>query len=161
LESLGREADADAQFAEVLAIDPACGPALGLIGRAHAWRGRVAEAMVFAERCHAALPTHPNAVGFMAGMLRRTGATARGHELLEAFERGHGRGIARARAEAHIVCRELDAAAGWISQSIAERDPGVWLSLGGAVGQANKASEHWPGLASRLGLPSAPWSAVS
>jgi tetratricopeptide (TPR) repeat protein len=153
LESLGRNAEAGVVWDEILAIDPACGPALGLIGRVHAWHGRVSEAMHCAERSYAALPTHPNSVGFLAGMLRRTGEAVRSRELLDALDGGRGRGIARARAEAHLVCGELDAAAGWLSQAASERDPGIWLSLGGAVGRAIKASEHWPGLAARLMLP--------
>lgn len=153
LESLDRDADARAVWDAVLAIDPACGPALGLIGRVYAWQGRVEEAMRYAERSYAALPTHPNSVGFMAGMLRRTGETGRSRALLDALDGGRGRGIARARAEAHLVCGELDAAAGWLSHAVAERDPGIWLSLGGALGRVIKASEHWPGLASRLMLP--------
>ena len=156
LEALGRDREARVVWDQVLAIDPACGPALGLIGRVHAWHGRVAEAIEYAERSYAALPTHPNAVGFMAGMLRRTGEASRSRELLDALDGGRGRGIARARAEAHLVCGELDAAAGWLSHAVAERDPGIWLSLGGTVGLAIKSSEHWPGLSSRLALPSAP-----
>jgi hypothetical protein len=89
----------------------------------------------------------------MAGMLRRTGDHARSRALLEALDGGRGRGVARARAEAHLVCGELDAAAGWLSQAVAERDPGVWLSLSGALGRTIKASQYWPGLATRLKLP--------
>jgi hypothetical protein len=111
--------------------------------------------MSYAERSYAALPTHPNSVGLMAGMLRRTGEPARARELLATLDGGRGRGVARAWAEAYIVCGELDAAIGWLSQAIAERDPGIWLSLGGAVGRAIKASDHWPSLAARLALPAA------
>lgn len=153
LEAMGRDRDARAVWDEVLAIDPACGPALGLIGRVHAWHGRVAEAMACAERSYAALPTHPNAVGFMAGMLRRTGQESQGRALLDGLDGGRGRGVARARAEAHLVCGELAAAAGWLSQAVAERDPGIWLSLSGGLGRVIKASEFWPGLKSRLMLP--------
>lgn len=153
LESLGRDAEARDVFAEVLRLDPSFGPALGFIGRVHAWHGRVDDALACAERCYAALPQHPSAVGFLAGMRRRTGDGAGSRELLETLEAGRGRGIARARAEAHLVCGELDAAAGWISHAVAERDPGIWLTLSGTVGEAIRASEHWPGLASRLALP--------
>jgi tetratricopeptide (TPR) repeat protein len=153
LESLGRAAEACTVWAEVLAVDPSCGPAHGYIGRVHALHGRVAQAMASAERCYAALPTHPSAIGFMAGMLRRTGDAAGGRRLLDALDAGRGCGVARAHAEAHLVCGERDAAAGWISHAIAERDPGIWLTLGGEMGLAIKASEHWPGLSARLKLP--------
>jgi tetratricopeptide (TPR) repeat protein len=152
LESLGRDAEADEVFDDVIATDPNCAPALGFVGRAHALHGRVDQAMACAERCFALLPKHPSAVGFLAGMQRRTGAADRGRSLLDAIDTGRGCGTARAHAEAHLVCGELDAAAGWLSNAVAERDPGVWLTLGGVVGRAVKASEHWPGLASRLKL---------
>lgn len=155
LEALGREDEGRRILEEVLGVAPNFGPALGFLGRVHAWQGRVEAAMACAERCYAALPQHPSAVGFLAGMRRRVGDLAGSRELLDALEAGRGRGIARARAEAHLVCGELDAAAGWLSHAVAERDPGIWLTLSGTVGEAIKASEHWPGLASRLGLPEA------
>ncbi len=155
LEAAGRCDRGQAELEAVLAVDPAFGPALGFLGRNLAAMGRLDDALSCAERTFAALPTHPNAVGFLAGMLRRTGSEERGRLLLDGLGRQFSPGVARARAEAHLVCGEVDAAAGWIADAISGRDPGVWLVLAGRVGERVRTAPCWAALSSRLKLPAA------
>jgi Tfp pilus assembly protein PilF len=153
LYSLGRSEEGLAELNRILEMDPHFGPALGLLGREYAMRRRVDEAMSFAERTYTAIPRHPNAAGFLAGMLRRTGNAGRSREVLESFERDHAWSAARARAEAHLVCGELDPAVEWIKTAVAERDPGVWLLFAGTAGKMIRSTQQWPALRAQLNLP--------
>jgi len=153
LYSLGRSGEGLAELEQVLIIDSHFGPALGFLGREHALRRRFDEAMSLAERTFAVIPQHPNAVGFLAGMLRRTGNPSRSREILDTFERECGWGVSRANAESHIVCGEVDAAVERIKTTVAERDPGVWLLLAGSAGTLIRSTRDWPALRKRLKLP--------
>lgn len=76
-----------AELEEVLRIDPQFGPALGSLGREHALHGPADRARELAERTYASLPRHPNAAGFLAGMLHVAGERARAREVLESLAR--------------------------------------------------------------------------
>ena len=151
--SLGRTADGMAGLQAVLKIDPAFGPALGLLGREWALAGRADDAFSMAERAHAAIPSHPNAVGFLTGMLRQAGRHAESARLLEALARDAAWSLPRAQAEAHIVCGEPDAAMACISEAVAARDPGVWLLFMGSAGALLRGTRGWRGVRAMLNLP--------
>jgi serine/threonine-protein kinase len=153
LYSLGRSDEGLAELEQVLNIDSHFGPALGFLGREHALRRRFDEAMSLAERTFAVIPQHPNAVGFLAGMLRRTGNPGRSREILETLERRCEWSAGRAHAESHIVCGEMDAAVERIKTTVSERDPGVWLLLAGTAGTLIRSTRDWPALRTRLKLP--------
>lgn len=150
--SLGEERGID-MLREVLAIDPQFGPALGLLGREQVLRGAVDEARTLAERAYAALPQHPNAVGFFAGMQRLAGDGAGASELLDSFAQERPWVRARAEAEAHLVNRDLDATMAAVAKAVAERDPGIWLLFTGTAGGRLRATRLWPNLAAELKLP--------
>lgn len=151
--SLGRFSDGVAELEQVLKIDPRFGPALGLLGRERAIRGHVDEALGLAERTYAAIPRHPNAAGFLAAMLHRTGYASRSRAVLESLQHDNAWAIHRARAEFHVVCGELDAAFESTTAAVEERDPGVWLLFAGTAGNLLRSAPQWSSLRARLNLP--------
>ena len=137
----------------VIGIDPHFGPALGYLGRELALSGRLAEARLLAERTQTAVPRHPNAVGFLAGMLEIAGERARGIALLDDLSRSAPWAVPRARAEALAVRQRWDDALEASKQAAAQKDPGVWLLLSGTAGRRLRATTGWPSLAATLRLP--------
>ena len=156
LQSLGSSDEGLAELEAVLSIDPRFGPALGLVGREYAIRGRVAEALSLAEQTFQAAPRHANAIGFLAGMLRRTGSQQRANAILSTLDRDSAWARARARAESHVVCLEFDAAIDALEAASAARDPGVWIVVAGTAGTTIRSMPRWRSLCAQLGLLSGP-----
>ncbi len=152
LQALGRTAEAAAELERLLEIDAQFGPAIGVRGHEYLRQERLEDALDCAERSLAVLPDHPNAVGFLAGVLRRMGQHARSELLLETLAHERPFGAARARAECHLACGEMDAAIPWLETAIQNRDPGIWLVLAGAAGGVVRASRHWNALAARMNI---------
>jgi Tfp pilus assembly protein PilF len=153
LHSLGRPEEGLAELEQVLTIDPQFGPALGMLGRELALRRRFSEARQLIERTYAAIPRHPNAVGALAGHLRREGDAARGEELFAALGATSAWAVPRARAESHLICGEIDVAVQSMALSVAARDPGIWLLLSGTAGTLLRSARGWPALRAQLKAP--------
>jgi serine/threonine-protein kinase len=151
--SLGQRAAGLAEVERVLGIDAGFGPALGLLGREYAIAGRVDEALALAERTCAAIPRHPNAVGFLAGMLRRIGLVERAQQLLESFARDNAWSRPRAHAESEVVCGDFDRAVEALKAAADEGDPGIWLLFTGTAGNRLRSTTNWPALRARLKVP--------
>jgi tetratricopeptide (TPR) repeat protein len=152
LHALGRAAEATSQLERLLEIDAQFGPAIGFLGHEYLSQGQLSDALDCAERSLRVLPNHPNAVGFLAGVLRRMGEHERSDLLLETLAHKRPFGVARARAECHLVCGEVDAAAKWLEIAIQNRDPGIWLVLAGAAGTLVRASKYWKALAAQMNI---------
>jgi hypothetical protein len=151
--SLGQQAAGLAEVERVLGMDSGFGPALGLLGREYAIAGRVDEALALAERTCAAIPRHPNAVGFLAGMLHRTGHADQARQLLDSFSGDNAWSRPRARAESEAVCGEFDKAVDSLTAAADEHDPGIWLVFAGTSGNRLRSARNWPALGARLKLP--------
>ena len=151
--SLGRAKEGRAELEQVLSIDPQFGPALGHLGREYALCGRIRDADALAARTYASIPQHPNAVGFRAGMQARAGDRQGAAQLLQIVADESPWSLPRARAEAHLVCGELDAALDCIADAIAQRDPGLWILFSGTAGARLRERPGWPAVRSALGLP--------
>jgi tetratricopeptide (TPR) repeat protein len=151
--SIGNRAEGIVELEQILTIDPRFGPALGLLGRECIFSGRTDDALRLAERAYAAVPQHPNAVGFFAGMLQRVGDRDRSRQLLASFERESPWAVARARAEFEFAFANVDAAVQSMSAAVENRDPGIWLLLQGTSGNLIRTTEPWRRLAARMRLP--------
>ena len=151
--SLGRVDEGLAELEHVLRIDPQFGPALGHLGREYALCGRTQEADALSARTYASIPQHPNAVGFRAGMLARAGDRHGAEQVLQGLAGEYPWSVPRARAEAHLVCGEFDAALAWIHRAIGQRDPGIWILFSGTAGARLRERPAWPALRAALGLP--------
>lgn len=150
--ALGRVDQGRAELEQVLRIDAQFGPALGHLGREYAMCGRIRDAEALAARTYAAIPQHPNAVGFRAGMQTRAGDRQGGAQLLQTVAIERPWSLPRARAEAHLVCGEFDAALDCIADAVAARDPGLWILFSGTAGARLRARPGWPSVRSALGL---------
>jgi hypothetical protein len=151
--SLGEQAAGLREVEHVLGIDSGFGPALGLLGREYAIAGRLDEALALAKRTHAAIPRHPNAVGFLAGMLRRTGDAEGARQLIESLALDNAWSRSRAHAESAIVCGEFETAIESLKATTHEGDPGVWLLFTGTAGNKLRSAGNWRTLRARLNLP--------
>jgi len=149
--SLGQQAAGLAELERVLDMDSGFGPALGLLGREYAIAGRVDDALALADRTFGAIPRHPNAVGFLAGMLRRTGHDEEARQLLESFDDTWS--VSRAHAESAIACGEFETAVESLKAATNDGDPGVWLLFTGTAGNRLRSAENWPALRAKLNLP--------
>jgi tetratricopeptide (TPR) repeat protein len=150
---VGRLADGIAEFEHIRAIDPHFAPAAGLLGRERVFAGRLDESFALAEIAHGAAPHHPNAVGFLAGLLERRGARERSAALLAAHAREREWSLPRARAEAHVACERYDLAMDALADAVAQHDPGVGILLGGTARKALCATRRWPSVRAALNLP--------
>jgi hypothetical protein len=129
-------------------------PALAAdLGRECIFCGRIDDALTLAERAYAAVPQHPNAVGFLAGMLQRSGNRERSRELLASYERDSPWAVPRARAEFQFAFENVDAAVESMAGAVENRDPGIWLLLLGTSGRLIRATKPWRRLADRMHLP--------
>jgi hypothetical protein len=99
-----------------------------------------------------AIPQHPNTVGFRAGMHVRAGNRQESAQLLQTLAGESEWSLPRARAEAHLVCGEFDAALDCIADAIASRDPAIWILFSGTAGARLRERPGWPSLRSALGL---------
>jgi Tfp pilus assembly protein PilF len=150
---LGRDRDGIRTLEDVLRIDPHFGPALGYLGRELALAGRIDEARQLAERTYAAVPRHPNAVGFLAGMLHLAGERSRSDTLLGELARAAPWALSRARAEAFALRQRWDESVDALRHAAAARDPGLWILLSGTAGRRLRETGGWPSLAAMLRLP--------
>lgn len=153
LQSLGRHMEGLAELEHVARMDPQFGPALGLLGRQLALDGKFDDARALAERAYAAAPRHPNGVGFLAGMLRRTGEAARRDDILATFARESAWALPRAVAESCVVCHEFEASVDALREAARAGDPGIWLIIAGTAGDLIRQTDGWQLLCSELRLP--------
>jgi adenylate cyclase len=116
-------------------------------------RENLPDAQAFAEKMYALVPAHPFAIGLLAGILSRIGDTIRAEQLLAKLGNGSAYGSPSGRVCYHMVRSEIDLAADWFKQVIAQRDtraPGILPRL---FGDRLISSPHWPSLASLMNLP--------
>jgi hypothetical protein len=151
--SVGNGEEGIHELQQILVMDPRFGPALGLLGRECILCGRTDDALSLAERAYAAVPQHPNAAGFFAGMLQRTGDRERSRQLLDSFERDTPWAGPRARAEFEFAFANIDAVVEAMAAAVENRDPGIWLLLQGTSGTLIRSTEGWRRLSARTHLP--------
>jgi len=150
LRHVGRLEDAEAELRKVLDLDENFPPALGILGAICAQQGRFEEALALTERAYALTPWANAVAGQLAALLARTGAKSRADALLEKLRPGNAYGAATGMAVFHALCGDLDRAADWAEQAIAERYPEFVKILGPLL----RPSPRWPSLAKLMNMPS-------
>jgi TolB-like protein/Tfp pilus assembly protein PilF len=119
----------------------------------HLQRENLPEAQAFAEKMYTLVPAHPFAIGLLAGILSRVGDTSRAQQLLAKLGDGSAYGTPSGHVCYHMVRSEIDLAADWFKQAIAQRDtraPGILPRL---FGNRLISSSRWPSLARLMNLP--------
>ena len=124
-------------------------PFLG-IGEAYLALGRVAEAAASAEKAHRNFPQHSMATGLLAACLVRLGEKQRAEALVQ--EMGDTPNPLWGRAWFHLLCSEIDAAAGWYEKMIETRDVFAVIYANSPYTQELRASPHWAKLARMMNL---------
>ena len=152
LNSLGRNEEAEKGFRQILELDADYLFALIDLAAMLARSQRFAEALPYAEKAYSLLPTMGMCVGVYAALLIRTGQPERGQELIKILDTDETPGSHKGLAYFHLICGNIDAAAGWFEKSIQDRDPEITYFLQ-VLGEPVLTSAHWPRLASLMNLP--------
>jgi serine/threonine-protein kinase len=150
----GRYDDAIQRFREMLDLNPENAPAHGYFATDCLIRGELALARSHMERGYSATPLVPYAIGGMAGVLARTGDTARAEELIGKLQ-PDAFGTPRALAIYSWFLGDLDATAAWMEKAIDQRDPSIPGMLRQWYGRDLRHTPHWARLMRRLNLPEA------
>jgi tetratricopeptide (TPR) repeat protein len=123
------------------------------LGWIHLSRGRIAEALAAAERAYSLAPWSSRAIGLLAGVLVLSGNRDRAQGLLDKLGSGQAFGAAHGLVIFHLLCSDIERAAGWVEKAIEERDPSILIYLRQPYAQPLRASRHWPKLAKLMNLP--------
>ncbi len=129
--AVGREAEGEEHLRQVLTLDPTFSTSLFFLAQLYAARGRFQEALQAAEQSFAASPWFALSVGIYAGLLARTGQTARAGELLKNLGNTEAFLVPQAWGLYHVCLNEIGKAADWFEKAIEQRD--TWLPLNLAV----------------------------
>jgi hypothetical protein len=105
------------------------------------------------EKAYAATPLVPYAIGGMAGVLSRTGDTARAEELIQKLQPGVAFGAPRALAIYYWIRGDLEAMADWIEKAIDQRDPAILAMLRQWYGRELRSTPRWATLMRKMNLP--------
>jgi tetratricopeptide (TPR) repeat protein len=120
------------------------------LGEVYLALGRVAEAVASAERAHRNFPQQSMATGLLAASLVRLGEKDRAEALLR--EMGDSPTPIWGRAWYHLLCSEVDAAAGWYEKMIDARDLFAVVYANSLYTEELRASPHWAKLARMMNL---------
>jgi serine/threonine-protein kinase len=134
---------------KVLEFDERHIVAHSLIGLAHFFQGKLAEAHEWAEEAFRRTPLNHLAVGLLAGLLKRSGEEERAQKLLTTLRRMNPLGM----IIYHVVCSEIDAAIDWYEHAIEQRQPiaASWASAGFL--RPLRSNPRWSRLARTMNLP--------
>jgi tetratricopeptide (TPR) repeat protein len=114
------------------------------------------EALAFAEKGYALAPWNPISAALLAGLLMRKGDLARAGELMKGLGDGRANAAPVAFAIFHLLCGEVDKAAGWTERAIGQRhNMVVQLLLAPPWKPLLRTSVRWPELARMMNLPAA------
>ena len=153
LGAAGRHEESSEALRELLEFNPAMPLAQFAMAAHHVSRGEPDQALPFCEKAYALAPLLPNAIGLLAGLLKRAGDTQQSEDLLQKLRPGDAFGVPRGLAVYHWVLREFDAEADWFERAIDQRDPYGALFLRTWYGRELRSTPRWAGLMRKLNLP--------
>jgi len=151
LAGAGRDEEAAEAFREVLEFNPGMVFAQLALASYHTSRRELDQALALCEKACVLAPL-PQTIGFLAGLLKRTGETRRAEELLQKLQPGDAFGVPRGWGIYHWVLREFDAEADWIEKAIDQYDPIGFVLLRTWIGRELRATPRWAGLMRKLNL---------
>jgi eukaryotic-like serine/threonine-protein kinase len=151
LAAAGREEEAAESVGEVLEFNPSMVVPLLALASLHTSRREFDQALAPCEKAYALAPI-PQTIGFLAGLLKRTGNTRRAEELIEKLQ-PDAFGAARGLAFYHWALGEFDAQADWVEKVIDQHDPVAFVLLRFWPGRDLRSTPRWAGLMRKLNLP--------
>ena len=125
---------AEVQFREVAKVYPTAFQVPMFLALTQAAQENLTEAVAFGEQAHCLAPWHSHTTAILAGLLVQTGHRQRARELLDKLKPPHAYGVPGAMTFYHLLCGEIDLAAEWSREAIAQRDPRIVLGLGLPLG---------------------------
>jgi len=152
LAAAGHDDEAAVGLREVLEFNPSMVLAQLALAGLHASRGEFDQAIPLCEKACGPAPL-PSAIGWLAGLLQRTGDTRRAEELLRRLRPGDGFGAPRGLAAYYWLLRDFDAEADWIEKAIDQHDPYGVIYLRLWYGRELRSTPRWAGLMRKLNLP--------
>jgi tetratricopeptide (TPR) repeat protein len=155
LQIVGRDEQATTEFRQALDLDENFLLATHGLSLNYALRGMLAEAIVFAEKAHAAAPWSTNTVGVLAGILALSGNMKRAEEMLQTLGDRQTYGVPGGLFLFHVLCSEMDKALDWGGKAIEQRDPRMPIFLR-FFEKPLRRSGHWQTIAKMINLPQTP-----
>jgi TolB-like protein/tetratricopeptide (TPR) repeat protein len=156
LDLAGQTDDGFAHLRRIAEFDENFWAAWFFMGVFHGLRGRHADALPFAEKAYKLAPWYPGVVGFLAGLLTRTGNCLRAAEALARLRSSTSDGSAIGWSVYHLACGDIEKAAECLAQAIEQRHPRAIVLLTGPGRRLFAASKEWARLARAMKLPEAP-----
>jgi tetratricopeptide (TPR) repeat protein len=151
LDAAGRHDEAEEILLQTREFAPEALMPTFYLARIYLVSSRFAEALALAEKCFALAPWFPPGLSLYAGLLTRTGQVVKGQTLLGKLRLDSPGGNAN-RAKYSLCCEELDQAAHWFEQALANRDACAMNYLHMALAKPLRESMHWPRLAALMNL---------
>jgi tetratricopeptide (TPR) repeat protein len=152
LGGIGRYADAEVHFRQVLSLDPNFFWSRHHLAELHASQGKFEEALSGAEKAFSLAPWYAPTVGLYAGLLARTGGHDQAQQIISRLGAGDAYGASGGLALFHLCSGDLDVAADWFEKAIEERDSLVGSFLRSALSEPLRLSARWPKLAALMNL---------
>jgi tetratricopeptide (TPR) repeat protein len=125
LRATGRLTEAYAELCRSLELNPNLLPAYWVNMGWRLSRGMEQEELACAEELYRLAPHHPIGIGYLAGMLTRTGDATRGRQLLREIESGRGYVHPPGLAIYCLLVSEVETAVDWMERAIEQRVPQV------------------------------------
>jgi Tfp pilus assembly protein PilF len=143
----GRLAEAQVELHKVLEFEENYVWAAYMVALTYARQEKWTEALHFAEKASSSLM--PQAIGVLAGVLKRVGEANRAEELIQRLMPGETYGAPLGFCLFYLLCGEIDRAADWLEKAIEQRHPNTahYASMN------FRSSSRWPALARLMNLP--------
>jgi eukaryotic-like serine/threonine-protein kinase len=153
LMGVGQTAEARAQFRNTLELAPSFMIAVSGLTLFFACQGKYREALGWAEKAYAGAPEAPFISGALAGLLARSGDTARAEKLLAEIRSGPAPRASVALMYYALYTGDVDGAADWAERVIEDRYPGLAIGLTSEIARPLRESARWGKLAAMMNLP--------
>lgn len=141
--------DAIAAARKGLELDDRNYQAMLLMALALGFGGREAEALEVAEEMFRLAPFDSFGRGFLAALLKKSGAAQRAQEMIIAMTGALPIGMTLY----HLVCGEIDEAIAWYRKDIEERRPNAAMIARAAYLKPMRENPKWPEIARMMNLP--------
>jgi serine/threonine-protein kinase len=155
LQRAGREPEAAAEFRLVLDLDKNIPASLIWLGHHYTSHAMIPQALECAKRVFSLMPWNSEAIGGLAGLLKRTGNQGRANEVLQTLGDGQAYGAPLGFIYFHLICGEFEAAADWMEKAIEERHFLAAIYLWSPLAKPIREGPRWAKLAKMMNLPEA------
>ena len=149
----GRDRDAAGECRHILELDENYHLGHFYLSLALVQQGKIEEALASAEKAYSLAPWARGSTGFVAGLLKLSGDTGRAEAVLENLGDGTAPGAPLGFIHYHLICSEIEQAAGWAEKAIEQRESSIIYFLLYPLARPLRRSSRWPSLAKMMNLP--------